>query len=74
MSSAKMTAFLRTSGTSPRDDPERQALGDRGLADAGVADEQRVVLRAPAEDLDGALDLVVAADQDVDLARRGPWR
>ena len=52
-------------------DPQRQALGDRGLADARIADEQGVVFRAPAEDLDGALDLGVAADQDVDLALPG---
>ena len=52
-------------------DPKRQALGDRGLADPGVADEQRVVLGPPAEDLDRPLDLEVAADQDVDLALLG---
>ncbi len=50
------------------DDPERQPLGDGRLADARIAHEERVVLRPPAEDLDGALDLVVAADEDVDLA------
>ena len=54
------------------DDAQRQALGDRGLADAGVADEQRVVLRAPAQDLDRALDLVLAPDQDVDPALARP--
>ena len=53
------------------DDAQGQALGDRGLADAGVADEQRIVLGAPAQDLDRALDLVLAADQDVDLALLG---
>ena len=52
-------------------DAQGQALGDRGLADAGVADEQRVVLGAPAQDLDGALDLQIAPDQDVDLALLG---
>ena len=36
-------------------DLARQALGDRGLADAGIADEERVVLLPAAEDLDGAL-------------------
>ena len=48
------------------DDQQRQAFGHGGLADAGFADEQRVVLAAPAEDLDGALDLVLAADQRID--------
>ena len=71
MSSWKITAERSTSGTSPRTIRKRQPLGDRGLADAGVADEQRVVLGAPAEDLDRALDLEVAADQDVDLALLG---
>ncbi len=47
---------------------ERQALGDRGLADAGLADQQRVVLAPPAQDLDHPLDLVLAADQRIDLA------
>ena len=50
------------------DDAARQSLGDRGLADAGLADEQRVVLLPPAQNLDGAVDLGLAADQRVDLA------
>ena len=49
------------------DDLARQPLGDRGLADAGVADQQRVVLAPPAEHLDAALDLEVAADQRIDV-------
>ncbi|KWT85240.1 hypothetical protein APY03_4043 [Variovorax sp. WDL1] len=49
-------------------DAPGQALGDRGLADAGLADQQRVVLAAAAQDLDHALDLVLAADQRIDLA------
>jgi hypothetical protein len=40
----------------------------RGLADAGLADVQRIVLAAAAQHLDGALDLLLAADQRVDLA------
>ena len=54
------------------DDAARQPLRDRGLADAGLADEQRIVLLPPAEHLDGAADLGLAADQRVDLARRAP--
>jgi hypothetical protein len=50
------------------DDLAREALGDRGLADAGIADIERVVLAAAAEDLDRAIDLGAAADQRVDLA------
>ena len=45
-----------------------QPLDDRGLADAGVADEDRVVLGAPGEHLDRAADFVVAADHRVELA------
>src|SRR5204862_2388554 len=46
-------------------DPLGEALDDRRLADAGLADEDGVVLRAPAEDLDDAADLLVAADDGV---------
>ena len=53
------------------DDAPREPLGDGGLADAGLADEQRVVLAAAAEDLDGPLDLHLATDQRVDLAGLG---
>ena len=49
-------------------DAARQPFGNRGLADAGVADEQRIVLRPSAEYLNSAADLGVAADQRVDLA------
>ena len=50
------------------DDAARQTFGDRRLADAGVADEQRIVLLAAAQHLDGAGDLGVAPDQRIDLA------
>ena len=50
------------------DDAARQALGDGGLADAGIAHEERVVLLTPAQHLDGALDLGPAADQGIDAA------
>ncbi len=50
------------------DDALGEALGDRRLADAGIADIERVVLRAAAEHLDGAVDLGLAADQRIDLA------
>jgi hypothetical protein len=39
------------------DDALGQALDDGGLADAGLADEDGVVLGAPAEHLDDAADL-----------------
>ena len=50
------------------DDPVREALRDRGLADARLADQRRVVLRAAREDLDDPLDLLLAADDRVELA------
>ena len=50
------------------DDSPRKALNDSGLADAWLADENRVVLRAAREHLDGAAHLLVAADDRVDLA------
>ena len=50
------------------DDAAREPFGDRGLADAGLADVQRIVLLPPAEHLDGAVDLLLAADQRIDLA------
>ena len=50
------------------DDAPGQPLGDRGLANAGIADEQRVVLLASAQHLNGAVDLLLPPDQRVDLA------
>ena len=53
------------------DDPLGQALDDRRLADAGLADQDGVVLGPAPEHLDHAADLVVAADHRVELALRG---
>ena len=50
------------------DDAQREALDDRGLADAGLADQHGVVLGATLQHLDRAADLVVAADDRVELA------
>ena len=50
------------------DDALRQALDDGGLADAGLADQHRIVLGAAREHLDGAADFLVAADHRIDLA------
>ena len=55
-------------------DAAGESLDDRGLADAGFADQDRVVLRAPGEDLDDAADLFVASDDGVDLAAAGEVR
>ena len=45
-----------------------QALDARGLADAGLSDEHRVVLGAAREHLHHALDLLLAPDDRVELA------
>ncbi len=68
MSSATIRLSFRPSGTSPRTMRWRQALDDGGLADARLADEHRVVLRAARQHLDDAADLLVAADDRVELA------
>ena len=45
----------------------REPLYDGGLAHAGLADENGVVLRAAREDLDDAPELLVASDDGVEL-------
>src|SRR5439155_14085363 len=50
-------------------DAVRETLRDGGLADAGLADERGVVLRPAAEDLDDALDLLLASDDRIELLR-----
>ena len=52
-------------------DPQRQPLGERRLADARLADQQRVVLAPPAQHLDHPLELERPADQRIDLPGRG---
>ena len=55
-----------------RNDATGQAFDDGGLADARLADQHRVVFRAPREDLDRAPDFLVASDDRVELS--GPGR
>ena len=47
------------------------ALGDGSLADTGLTDQAGVVLLAAAQDLDGAVNFAVAADDAVHLAVPG---
>ncbi len=49
-------------------DALREPFHHRGLADAGFADQDRVVLAAAHQDVDHLADLVVAADDRVQLA------
>ena len=53
-------------------DPEREAFGDGGLADARLTDQHRIVLRPAGKHLDRAADFLVTADDRVELplARR----
>ena len=53
------------------DDALRETFGDRRLPHAGLADEHRVVLRAAREHLHDAADLLVAADDGIELSRLG---
>ena len=54
-----------------RDNFLREALGNGGLPDAGLADENRVVLATAAENLDDALDLVSTADDRIEFPLAG---
>src|SRR5207302_9163297 len=49
----------------------RQAFRERSFPYTGFTDVDRVVLPPPAEDLDGPLDLRLAADERVEAAVRG---
>ena len=53
------------------DDPVGEALGDRGLADARLADQGRVVLGPSRQDLDDPLDLLLSADDGIQLSCAG---
>ena len=74
MSRAIEALVLQALGHVAVGDAPGEALDDGGLADAGLADQHGVVLRAPREHLDDAADLVVAADDRVDLAVAGAGR
>ena len=55
----------------PPDDPLGQALGDGGLAHARLADQAGVVLLAAVQNLHHALDLLLPANNGVQLALPG---
>jgi hypothetical protein len=55
----------------PGDDALGEALDDGRLADAGLADQDGIVLGAPGQHLDDAADLAVPADDRVELAVTG---
>ena len=53
-------------------DPLGDALGDGGLSHPGLPDETGVVFGAPVEDLHDPVDLLLPADDGVQLALPGP--
>ncbi len=59
---------VRSLGDLAGDDALGEALDDRGLADARLTDEHRVVLRATRQDLHDALDLARTPDDRVEVA------
>jgi hypothetical protein len=67
-SSATTRLFFSPSGHVAFDDAPRQTFDDRRLADARLADQHRIVLRAPRQHLDDAADFFVAADHRIELA------
>src|SRR5690606_3664116 len=56
------------------DDALCQPLHNGGLTDPGFPDEYRVVLGATLQDLDGTTDLVVPANDRIELALARPLR
>ena len=71
MSSDDQLAILETVGHVALDDTLRETLDDRGLADARLADQHRIILGAARQYLDHAPNLFVASDYRIDLAGRG---
>jgi len=61
-------AILQPVGHVAIGNPQRQPLGDRGLADPGFADQHRVVLGPPRQHLDRPANFFVAPDYRVQLA------
>ena len=59
---------LQPFGHVAADDALRQAFDDGGLADAGLADQHRIVLGAARQHLDDAAHFLVAADHRIELA------
>src|SRR5205814_9187130 len=62
-------AFVfQTFGDVTAEDAAGQAFDDRRLADAGLADQHRIIFRATREHLDDAANFFVATDDRVELA------
>ena len=72
--SSERLLVLEAFGHVALDDALGEALDDRGLADPGLADEDRVVLGAATQHSDDAADLLVAADDRIELRPLAPAR
>jgi len=66
MSTAMMRFSFNESGTSPLM-MRRATFHDRSFPNTGIADQHRIVFRAPREHLHDPADLVIAADHRVDF-------
>ena len=64
---------LQDFGHVARDDALRQAFDDGRLADAGFADQHRIILGAPGQDLHDAADFHVAPDHRIEFAAAGQF-
>ena len=68
------TFALEAFGHLSIDDALGKAFHNRCLANTGFTDEDRVVLGSPLQDLNATTDLIVPANDRVELARQGPLR
>ena len=69
MSSATSRLFCKLFRHIAGDDPLGQPFDDGGLADARLADQRRVVLGAPRQDLHDPVDLGCPPDERTELVR-----
>ena len=74
VSSVKISAPFSSAGHVLLEQAQREPLGERRLSDAGLADEDRVVLPAAAQDLQCPLQLDRAAHQRIEHALAGALR
>ena len=63
--------FVQAFGHVPGDDTGGEPFHDGGFADSGFTDENRIVLRSAGEDLDGATNLLISADDRIEFALAG---
>src|SRR5882724_937106 len=57
-----------------RNDPLRQSLDNRGFANAGFTNQDRIIFGATREDLDGSANLIVTADYWIQFTLAGKLR